>query len=55
MKNTLEEIQSGEFHAEWQKEHDSGYPLLEKLRKEVKELPIEAISQYMLNELFGDK
>jgi len=55
MKNTLEEIQSGEFHAEWQKEHDSGYPLLEKLRKEVKELPIEAISQYMLKELFGDK
>ena len=55
MKNALEEIQSGEFHVEWKKEHDKGYPLLKKLRKEEKELPIEAISQYMLKELFGDK
>ena len=55
MKKALEEIQSGEFHVEWKKEHDKGYPLLEKLREEEKELPIEAISQYMLKELFGNK
>jgi len=55
MQNALEEIQSGEFHAEWKNEHDKGYPLLEKLRNEEKKLPIEAISQYMLKELFGDK
>ena len=55
MKNALEEIQSGEFHAEWMKEHENGYPLLEKLRNEEKKLPIEAISQYMLKELLGDK
>ena len=35
MKNTLEEIQSGEFHVEWKKEHEKGYPLLKKLRKEL--------------------
>jgi len=55
MKNALEEIQSGAFHLEWKKEYDKGYPLLAKLRQEEKELPIEAISQYMLKELFGDK
>ena len=55
MKYVLKEIQSGEFHVEWKKEHDKGYPLLKKLRKEEKGLPIETISQYMLKELFGDK
>ena len=55
MKNALEEIQSGEFHAEWLKENEDGSTLFEKLRREEKKLPIEKISQYMLKELFGDK
>ena len=55
IQKVLKEIQSGKFHSEWMKEHSDGYPLLEKLRKEEKELPIEKISQYMLKELFGDK
>ena len=54
MKKALEEIQTGKFHAEWMKEHNEGYPLLEQLRKEEKEMPIEKISQYMLKELFGE-
>ena len=55
MKKALKEIQSGEFYREWKNEHENGYPQLEKLRKEEKELPIEAIGQYMLKALFGDK
>ena len=55
MKKALKEIQSGEFHREWNKEHENKYPQLEKLRKEEKELPIEAIGQYMLKALFGNK
>ena len=55
IRKVLKEIQSGKFHAEWMKEHGDGYPLLEKMRKEEKELPIKKISQYMLKELFGDK
>ncbi len=33
MKNALEEIQSGEFHVEWKKEHDKGYTLLKKIEE----------------------
>ena len=55
IQKALNEIRSGEFHAEWMKEHVNGYPLLEKLRKEENELPINKISQYMLKELFGEK
>ena len=55
MRKVLKEIQSGEFHTEWMKEYDDGYPQLEKLRKEEKELSIEKISRYMLKKLFGDK
>ena len=55
MKKALKEIQSGEFYREWKNEHENGYPQLEKLRKEEKELPIEAIGQYMLKALFGGK
>ena len=55
MKKALKEIQSGEFYREWKNEHENGYPQLEKLRKEEKELPIEAIGSYMLKTLFGDK
>ena len=55
MKKTLKEIQSGEFHREWMKEYESGYPQLVQLRNEEKELPIESIGQYMLKELFGDQ
>jgi len=55
MQKALEEIQSGEFHSEWMKEHNYGYPLLDKLRKEERELGIEKISQYMLKKLFSDK
>ena len=55
MKKALKEIQSGEFYREWKNEHENGYPQLEKLRKEEKELPIEAIGQHMLKALFGGK
>ena len=55
MKKALKEIKSGEFHREWNKEHENKYPQLEKLRKEEKELSIETIGQYMLKALFGDK
>ena len=55
IQRALKEIQSGEFHEEWMKEHKDGYPLLDKLRKQEKELSIEKISQYMLKELSGDK
>ena len=55
MRIALEEIQSGKFHAEWMKEYDDGYPLLEQLRKEEKNLNIGKISKYMLKELFGEK
>ena len=34
MRKTLKEIQSGQFHKEWQKEAEDGFPTLSKLRKE---------------------
>ena len=55
MQKVLGEIQSGEFHKEWIKEYNDGYPQLERLRNDEKELTIEEISRYMLKELFGCK
>ena len=55
MRIVLKEIQSGEFHKEWQKEVEDGFPTLSKLRKEEKQLPIEKIGQKILKELFGKK
>ena len=55
MRNVLKEIQSGEFHKEWQKEAEEGFPTLSKLRKEEKKLPIEEVGQQILKELFENK
>ena len=53
MRNVLKEIQSGQFHKEWQKEAEDGFPRLTKLREEEKQLPIEKIGNSILKELFG--
>ena len=55
MRKTLKEIQSGQFHKEWHKETEDGFPTLSKLRKEEKQLPIETIGQKILKELFDKK
>ena len=55
MRSALKEIQSGEFHKEWQKEAEDGFPTLSKLRKEEKKLPIEEVGQQILKELFENK
>ena len=55
MRIILKEIQSGEFHEEWQKETEEGLPTLSRLRKEEKELPIEEVGQQILKELFENK
>ena len=55
MRKALKEIQSGEFHKEWQKEAEDGFPILSKLREEEKQLPIEQIGKNILKELFGDQ
>ena len=53
MRNVLKEIQSGQFHKEWQKEAEDGFPTLTKLREEEKQLPIEKIGNSILKDLFG--
>ena len=55
MRIVLKEIQSGEFHKEWQKEAEDGFPTLSKLRKDEKKLPIEEVGQQILKELFENK
>ena len=55
MRKIIKEIQSGDFHEEWMKEHSSNYPILNKLRKDFEDMPIEKISKYMLKEIFSDK
>ena len=55
MRKVLKEIQSGQFHEEWQKEAEAGFPTLSKLRKEEKHLPIEKIGTKILKDLFGKK
>ena len=55
MRITLKEIQSGDFHKEWMKETEDGFPKLSKLREEEKKLPIEEIGQQILKELFENK
>ena len=55
MRDVLREIKSGEFHKEWMKEAKNGFPVLSKLRKEEKKLPIEEIGQQILKELFENK
>ena len=51
----LQEIQSGEFYLEWQKEHKEGYPNFNQMRETEKEMSIDKIGQYMLSELFDGK
>jgi ketol-acid reductoisomerase len=55
MRKALKEIQSGQFHREWQKETEAGFPTLSKLREEEKHLPIEKIGNIILKELFDKK
>ncbi|HED06022.1 MAG TPA: ketol-acid reductoisomerase, partial [Ignavibacteria bacterium] len=43
MKTILAEIQSGQFAKEWLDEYNSGQHLMEKLRKENAEHPIEKV------------
>jgi ketol-acid reductoisomerase len=43
MKKILEEVQNGKFAEEWLKEYRSGMPLMEKLRKENREHPVEVV------------
>ena len=52
MRNALSDIQSGEFHKEWQKEAEAGFQTLSKLRKEEKNLPIQKIGNSILKDLF---
>jgi ketol-acid reductoisomerase len=55
MRSALKEIQSGEFHKEWQKEAEDGFPTLSKLREEEKNLPIQKIANSILKDLFEKK
>ena len=55
MRKALKEIQSGEFHKEWQKETENGFPTLSKLREEEKKLPIQKIANSILKDLFEKK
>jgi ketol-acid reductoisomerase len=55
MRSALKEIQSGEFHKEWQKEAEDGFPTLSKLREEEKNLPIQKIGNSILKDLFEKK
>ena len=55
MRKIIKEIQSGQFHDEWMKEHSSNYPILNKLRKDFEDNPIEKISKYMLKEILKDQ
>ena len=55
MRSALKEIQSGEFHKEWQKEAEDGFPTLSKLREEEKNLPIQKISNSILKDLLEKK
>ncbi len=43
MKKILSEIQSGQFANEWLTEYKNGQPLMEKLRKENREHPVETV------------
>ncbi len=55
MRITLKEIQNEQFHNEWMLESKNGYPALNKLREEEKQIPIEEISKQLLKELFENK
>jgi len=55
MRITLKEIQNEQFHNEWMLESENGYPALNKLREEEKQIPIEEISKQLLKELFENK
>ena len=55
MRKVLKEIQSGQFHKEWQKEAEDGFITLTKLRDEGKQMPIEKIGKNILKKLFGDQ
>ena len=55
MRIILKEIQNEQFHNEWMLESKNGYPALNKLREEEKQIPIEEISKQLLKELFENK
>jgi len=47
MKKILDEIQSGKFAEEWINENKNGQPLLNKLREENKNHPIEKVGSQL--------
>ena len=53
MRHILKEIQSGDFHKEWQKESENNFPMLTSLRKEEKQIAIEEIGQLLLKDIFS--
>jgi len=55
MRIILKEIQNEQFHNEWILDSENGYPALNKLREEEKQIPIEEISKQLLKELFENK
>ena len=55
IRKALKEIQSGEFHKEWKKEAEAGFPTLSKLREEEKKLPIQKIGNSILKDLIEKK
>ena len=55
MRLALEEIQSGKFHKEWMNECESGYPQLNDMREQEKQIPVEEISKQLLKVLCENK
>ena len=54
MRSILKEIQSGEFHKEWQKESKNNFPILSDLRKDEKQIAIEEIGKVLLKDIFSN-
>lgn len=49
MRSILSAIQSGDFHEEWQREAESGYGALKKMRESQSQSPINRITSEMLS------
>ena len=55
MKSFLDEIQSGEFFKEWEKESESGLPHLNDLRDKDANSDFEAVTKVLLNAIYRNK
>ena len=55
MKSFLDEIQSGEFFKEWEKESESGLPHLNDLRDKDANSDFEAVTKVLLNAINRNK